>query len=145
MIVRKEQFTIRNKYENQIISASVGIVSPKGKNNLYVAIRSQRGWDIPGGHVEEGETPIQGFRRELREEAKCILLTGASVVAVLESKLNPRAGIIVYRGFCRVERFVPTEEIFDRKLFHQCDLLKMYYGDKPTLEKLLTLYKQRLS
>src|SRR3989344_2470679 len=34
-----------------------------------VACRNERGWDIPGGHLEEGEEPLDGVRREAEEEA----------------------------------------------------------------------------
>ena len=34
-----------------------------------VACRNERGWDIPGGHLEDGEEPIDGVRRETEEEA----------------------------------------------------------------------------
>lgn len=33
----------------------------------------QRGWDIPGGHLEPGETPEAAMRREVMEEAGAVL------------------------------------------------------------------------
>ena len=33
----------------------------------------QRGWDIPGGHLEPGETPEAAMRREVLEEAGAVL------------------------------------------------------------------------
>lgn len=36
---------------------------------LMVKDRDDRGWNIPGGHIENGETLEAALRRELREEA----------------------------------------------------------------------------
>lgn len=43
-----------------------------GERILMTNLR-QRGWDIPGGHMEPGETPEAAMRREVMEEAGALL------------------------------------------------------------------------
>lgn len=38
------------------------------RERFVLARHEQRGWEIPGGHVEEDESPAQAARREFAEE-----------------------------------------------------------------------------
>ena len=54
------------------LTSSALILAFAGERLLMTRLR-RRDWDIPGGHVEQGETPAETARRELDEE------TGATV------------------------------------------------------------------
>ena len=54
------------------LTSSAFILAFEGERLLMTRLQA-RGWDIPGGHVEKGETPAETAHRELYEE------TGATV------------------------------------------------------------------
>lgn len=60
--------------------AFVFAISPQRELLLTFDDRPDRGWDVPGGHLDEGETPAGAALRELEEE------TG---VALSSSDLEP--------------------------------------------------------
>ena len=46
----------------------VVIVTGEGEHWLFVRHRARTTWEIPGGHIEPGETPLEAAARELFEE-----------------------------------------------------------------------------
>lgn len=52
--------------------AVVGFVTSDDSRILLVRV-AQRGWEMPGGQVEEGEDLVAALRREVKEEAGCVV------------------------------------------------------------------------
>lgn len=79
----------------------VGAVITDGAGRIYVQRRSPDRavfpgcWDIVGGHLEGGETALEGLARELREETGWRLLRVGPVVEVLDWEANgqPRSEV----------------------------------------------------
>lgn len=61
----------------ETVRAVAAVIHRDGR--VYAAQRGhgdmRGGWEFPGGHVEEGETPEEAVRREVREELECSLGT----------------------------------------------------------------------
>ncbi|MCC3375396.1 NUDIX domain-containing protein [Cohnella sp. REN36] len=106
--------------ERALVTSVHGMAFHNGELML-VDVRG-RGWDIPGGHIEAGETPEMCFLREALEEGcvegRCEPLGAVSVdhrgnPRWSESGPYPRVG---YQAFyvMRIERLHP----FDAK--HEC-------------------------
>jgi 8-oxo-dGTP diphosphatase len=78
-----------------IVAASGLITNPRGQ---ILLIRSpKRGWEFPGGQVEEGETLIQALVRETREEAGVVISVGA-LVGVYSNIVPPTKVIFGFLG-----------------------------------------------
>jgi len=60
-----EFFISSNLPESAVPSAAMGLSFWNGK---IVLTRTKRGWEIPGGHAEEGENVLDCLSRELEEE-----------------------------------------------------------------------------
>ena len=64
-----------------VTSACALLTNPDG--GLLLVDVASRGWDLPGGHVEDGETPRETLLREIAEEAGPVDCTGLVLVGWL--------------------------------------------------------------
>lgn len=64
---------------------SVGAIIVKNQHVLLVRSSSEHeGWDLPGGFLLFGESPLDGLRRELREE----LNVGISIERIVDAQVD---------------------------------------------------------
>lgn len=110
----------------------------------------ERGWDVPGGHAEPGETPLQTMQREVYEETRVqfcsVGLLGYQKILVHRAKPPgyrypyPVSYQVFYWGqVAAQEPFVPTEEVAGRGLFPPAEARRI-----PWVRRHLPLYDAAL-
>lgn len=124
----------------ELVSA-VFLVGFKGGNVL--AARNERGWDIPGGHLEEGESLLAGLRREVREEAGATF-EKAVPFAALSRPGHAKSMIFFAADGCKMEGFEAKEDAFERCLLEPEQLVARYRGDQRLLARLIRHASRKL-
>ena len=116
-----------------LITSALALAFHEG--NFLMTKLHQRGWDIPGGHIEPGETPEQTMRREVMEEAAVELgpvrLLGYQRIRLLGDVPegyrypHPDGYQVFYIGYVtKILPFTPTAEAGDRAFFTVEEALK---------------------
>ncbi len=108
-----------------------------------VAARNERGWDIPGGHLEEGEELVGGLRRETEEEAG-ISFVDAIPYATLSLPNGQKYMLFFVSDSCKLGNFIPKPDAFERDLLEVETLIERYYGDKDLLRDLIKKAKENI-
>lgn len=123
----------------QLITSALGLVFDG--NRLVLPKLVDRGWDIPGGHIESAESPEEAFRRETLEEVGAVL---GRVSLLGYQKLVIHAPIpegykypypSSYQTFfwatvASFEQFEPTFEVSERGLFPPEEALQLSWVQK---------------
>ncbi|CAG7646563.1 NUDIX domain-containing protein [Paenibacillus allorhizosphaerae] len=98
------------------------------QDQLLLTHLHERGWDIPGGHIEPGETPEEAVKRELYEETGASIgspmLLGYEQIRLLGEKPAhykypyPDSYMVFYTAaVARLDAFGSTDETAGRSLF----------------------------
>lgn len=108
----------------------------------------KRGWDLPGGHVEEGETdPITTLNREVMEEAY-MTVTEPQLVEVIQSDYfdDRKSYMLVYAALVdEMLEFVPTDEVSARQAMDVEEFIDQYQaGDKRLVRQAILEAKRML-
>lgn len=128
------------------ITAVVGFVSPENQPNNFLMQHNAKknGWDIPGGHCDEGESPKEAFIREAFEETNAIIIPEAChEIARLDFENG--TGIAVFDAQCQDGNFSPINQVesdggIDEVLtFSMHEAVELYFGNKELFGSLIKI------
>jgi mutator protein MutT len=78
-----------------------GVVIQRGR---VLVLRNERDeWELPGGRLDEGETPEEALVREIQEETGL----SASVTSLVDAwvyQVSPREKVLILQYACRLKR-----------------------------------------
>ena len=80
------------------ISSVIQILNQNDETLFLLRVTKPLGWGLPGGHIEEGETPEQGCVRELMEETG-IDLSVDDIIFIGHAIAHNNDVIAIYKGY----------------------------------------------
>jgi 8-oxo-dGTP pyrophosphatase MutT (NUDIX family) len=90
----REFYLSNNIHDESIVTCVFGIGF---WDNKIVMTKTHRGWELPGGHVEEGETLQESLHREVKEESGAIVDTqkvvGYTEIKDVKEHINKATGV----------------------------------------------------
>lgn len=120
-------------------SVIVGCLVRNAEDQVLLIRHHRRGWELPQGHVEEGEDLLQALHREVREEAGVEIEIGP--LAALWSMVSPPGALIFgFLGRYKHGELAATEDSLEAGWFAESESLEMVAS--PVMrERLATLLR----
>lgn len=126
---------------DELVTAVFLVAITEGK---ILAIRNERGWDIPGGHVEVGENPAIAVARETLEEAGASFSL-AEPFAVLSMQDGRDLMLFYTTSSFELAAFFPTDDALERAVMPVDEFKNRYCGPVEVLAWLIDSACVRLS
>lgn len=115
----------------------VGCVIRNDRGEVLLIRHHKRGWEIPQGRVEEGESLVDALHREVLEETGVRIDHGP--LAGIWSKVTPPAALVlVFLGSYRSGELTPSDETPELGWFARDEALQMV-THPVTRDRLVTL------
>ncbi|HOI59891.1 MAG TPA: NUDIX domain-containing protein [Candidatus Pacearchaeota archaeon] len=115
------------KIKNKKIT-SVSVVIFNDSKEILVVRLLKRGWDIPGGHVEDRDRDVfETAEREVMEEA-CVEIKDCNILTIIRSYYyrEPTYMLILSAKVGKIYEFNKNKESLDRKFMNPLDFLEIY-------------------
>lgn len=106
-------------------------------NGNIVTTLNERGWDIPGGHVEQTDSSLlEALKRETIEESG-VTLVNAIPYALIRFKGSESQMLFYASNNCTSGKFTPSNDALDRKFMTIEEFIAVYYWKKDLMELLI--------
>jgi 8-oxo-dGTP pyrophosphatase MutT (NUDIX family) len=122
--------------------SAVFVIAFSGERVL--AIQNERGWDIPGGYVEAGESLLEALHREVKEEAGALVQAPQPFCTLARPASHEVMLFFISDGFVLGE-FLPEGDALARASITPDELVQRYHGDRMLLGRLLSLAMSELA
>lgn len=111
------------------INVSAVICLAFDEEGKLLVVKNKRGWDLPGGHVEEGESLLEALSREVMEEA-CATISSPEIFL---TATGTRTMVFYTARIKELLPFDPKDETTERLIVSPDKFKEIYEGGMPEL------------